>query len=456
MPLRGAKELIALLKECEDLMGKLEKGGLSQEKALQEIARKMKEFQAIAEKSGLMALKRTGRELEKYIRNPALSPDEVTLLAFVFPTLRGGLEKDTVEDLRVAVLETFETLGLPVPTDWQTSKFILEPEKPALSEGAAVGKPEEITGAEEEAGPSEKPVQPDDRIFLESLVRATDNLGIKTVTEPDGSVVIKVDPAHLPQIQRLLSPADPQMDFETFIPAGDDLERKVLTKVKEFMAAFSSGEFEKAEEILEELSSIQEGGEIFGEIGRIARHLHTAFKDFAKILDPALKELAIDYLPDSENRLRYLIRLTEEAATTTLDCTEKMKDRVKRGRSVIESMKKHLERLKPIGPGAERRIADMAGMIEELERTFEEEVEDVNRILSAQNFQDLTGQTVIKVLNVLQELQDRLVSAIKTFGVRIEERRKKKEELIGPAHDKVEGVLRSQDEVDALLAQFGF
>ncbi|SFM75799.1 protein phosphatase CheZ [Thermodesulforhabdus norvegica] len=454
MPLRGAKELISVLDECEDIVRKLEGGGISQEEALREIAVRMKEFQIVAEKSGLIALRRTGREIEKYVKNPGLSPDEVTMLAFVFPTLKSGLEKETVEDIRVAVLETFEILGLPVPTDWQTSKFVVEPEKPSAVEDTSVGEPEEIP-AEEEPELVEKRVEYEE-VPLESLMRATSNLGVEAVTEPDGSVVIRVDPAHVPQIQRLLSPADPDMDFESVLPAEDDLEKKVLAKVKEFMVAFSSGDFEKAEEILEELSSIQEGSEIFGEIGKIARHLHTAFKDFAKILDPALKELAVDYLPDSESRLRYLMKLTEDAANTTLDCTEKMKDRIRRGQEVLEGMRKHLERLKPIGSGATKRIGDMIAMIEELESSLAEEKEDVDRILSAQNFQDLSGQTVIKVLNVMQELQDRLVNAIKTFGIKIEGRKKEKEELIGPAHEGVEGALRSQDEVDALLAQFGF
>lgn len=453
MHIKGIAELISILEKCESIMKKNETGEIPQEKAIRQIEMYMQEFQEVAERARLVALRRTAREIEKYVKNLSLSPDELTMLAFALSGLKNGLAKETVEDIRVAVLETFEILGFPVPTDWQTSKFTLLEEKETPPK-EKTSMPDEKPVVEEtpKEVPAEVSVHEDP---IDSLVRATETLGVEAETEPDGSVVLRVVPENLSKVQRLLAPADPEMDFGKVVPAEDELEKKVLAKVKEFMVAFSVGDFQGAEEILEELASIQEGSEIFGEIGKMARHLHTAFKDFAKILDPALRELAVDYLPDSEGRLRYLMKLTEEAANTTLDCTERMRERAGKSREVLKRLRKHIERLKPIGHGAEERMFDMTEILVELENSWNEEKEDVDKILAAQNFQDLGGQTVLKVLDVMQELQDRLVNAVKTFGVKIEGR-KKKEELLGPAHDNVEGVLRSQDEVDSLLAQFGF
>ncbi len=453
MPLKGIPELIKILEQCEEVMGKVEKFEMDRDEALEKIASFMVNFQKIAENSGLIALKRFGREIEKYVKNPNLSPEELTGLAFVFPTLKAGLKQETIEDIRAAVLESFEILNLPIPTDWQVSRFVVkeEPEE----------KPEEETpdlssAVEEHEEAQKEPEEEKTRESeIESLARAAETLGVNMETTPDGQVVITVPPDNLDKVQRLLTTVDPEGDLAKTIPAEDELERKVLAKIKEFMAAFSEGDFEKAQEVLEELSSMQEGGEMFNEIGTMARQLHSAFKEFATALDPALKELAEDYLPDSEDRLQYLMKLTEEAANTTLDCTEKLRDRLKQFDSLITALKKHIERLKPIGDGAGKRLEEIESIIESIRAFKQEDKEDIDKILSAQNFQDLSGQTVLKVMDVMKELQDRLVSIIKSFGVKLE-KKKKKDELYGPAHDKMEGALRSQDEVDALLAQFGF
>ncbi len=456
MPLKGAPELVSILEQCEEIMGKLEKNELAPGDALAQVASLMTQFQKIAESSGLVALRRVGREIEKYVKKPDLSPEELTGLAFVFPTLKSGLVQETVEDIRASVLEAFEILGLPIPTDWQVSRFVVREEskeKKAAKETKA--QIEESTEPEEPAETLQVQQEDKEQEEMESLTRAVSHLGVQMETKPDGEVVITVPPENLEKVQRLLAPADPERDLTKDIPAEDDLERKVLAKIKEFMAAFSDGDFEKAQEVLEELSSMQEGGEIFNEIGSMARQLYTAFKEFANAIDPALRELAEDYLPDSEDRLQHLMKLTEEAANTTLDCTERLRDRLKQYENLIDQLHSHIRRLKPIGESAHGRLGEIEKIVETMRSARLEDKEDIDKILSAQNFQDLSGQTVLKVMDVMKELQDRLVGIIKSFGVKLE-KRKRKDELYGPAHEKMEGALKSQDEVDALLAQFGF
>jgi len=447
MSIKGLHELIEILSECESVAGKMETGEVPLDKALAQIANLMIKFQEIADKSGLVALKRTGREIEKFARRTDLSPEELTGLAFAFTTLKSGLKSETIEDIRAAILETYEILGFPVPTEWQVSKFVIKEDKPESDEA-------KTTPAETEAvEPAHEGVEEE---TYESVSRAADNLGLEVKTAPDGkSVVITVPSDKLPQVQRLLTPVDPQKDFSEKVPPKDELERKVLNKMKEFIAAFAEGDFKKAQEVLEDLASMQEGGEIFNEIGFMARQLYNALKELGTIIDPALKELAVDYLPDSESRLEYLMRLTEEVANTTLDCTERMQDRLEKLEELIKALQLHLERLKPIGERARQRFQQLDSIFAEIAEMSKEEKEDIKKILSAQNFQDLSGQTVLKVMEVLKELQERLIALIKSFGVKLESR-KKKDELLGPAHEKMEGALKSQDEVDALLAQFGF
>ncbi len=452
MALKGLPQLIEITKKCESVMAKLEKGEVGDKETIEYLTKMMVNFQKISEQAGLVALKRLGRELEKYLRKPSLNPEELTALAFVFPTLKSGLETESIEDIRAAVLETFELLNIPIPTDWQTSKFVIvkEKEEPEvdLEELKAKAKPE----------PKEKKAVEVSEERVESVNRAVKALGGDVKVGKDGSVTIVVPPENVEKVQRLVAPVDPEADFAKDIKAETDTEKEILVKIKEFMAAFSSGDLEKAQEILDDLSKIKEGSGVYQEIGQLARHLHSTLKELMSALDPALKELALDYLPDSESRLQHLIKLTEEATHTTLDCAERMNERDRKDLELIETLRRHLNRLKPIGRGAEARLDEMEAILKSLEESRKLDKEDISAILSAQNFQDLSGQTAIKVMDIIKELQDRLIGIIRTFGMKIDKKAKDKDKdlLKGPAHEKMEGVLRSQDEVDALLAELGF
>jgi chemotaxis protein CheZ len=78
-------------------------------------------------------------------------------------------------------------------------------------------------------------------------------------------------------------------------------------------------------------------------------------------------------------------------------------------------------------------------------------------ILTSQGYQDLTGQIISKIVSSQKEMEAKLVKLVSYFGGKVRrEAVKKKDELYGPAHAKSDGAVHSQDEVDALLAEFGF
>jgi len=59
---------------------------------------------------------------------------------------------------------------------------------------------------------------------------------------------------------------------------------------------------------------------------------------------------------------------------------------------------------------------------------------------------------------LLDEIQRKLLNLIRTFGVKTETgvKHTTDDKLYGPAHAGVEDAVHSQDEVDSLLAEFGF
>jgi chemotaxis protein CheZ len=81
-------------------------------------------------------------------------------------------------------------------------------------------------------------------------------------------------------------------------------------------------------------------------------------------------------------------------------------------------------------------------------KTFKNGLEDdLTEILTTQSFQDLTGQTIKKVIKLVGEIEEELVRLIASFGVKIEQ---------GAKTERITPEEVSQADVDDLLKDFGF
>ncbi|QCQ22681.1 protein phosphatase CheZ [Desulfoglaeba alkanexedens] len=238
---------------------------------------------------------------------------------------------------------------------------------------------------------------------------------------------------------------------------GEVLE-EVIDGIKEFMTSFAAGNVERAQQILLDIAQCRHPA-LYKEIGLLARELHTSLRDFQLKLDPALKEIVQERLPDSGNRLEHIIQLTENAANVTMDHVEAIQRRNEEDRGRASRLRELAQALYPVGDQAARRLEGILSEVTELEADLSKNHEDLLTILTAQDYQDLTGQIILKIIRLLNDLEDKLLHLIKSFGVRVESetgRRSSEGELYGPAHKDVESALHSQDDVDAMLAEFGF
>jgi chemotaxis protein CheZ len=86
-------------------------------------------------------------------------------------------------------------------------------------------------------------------------------------------------------------------------------------------------------------------------------------------------------------------------------------------------------------------------------------------VLMAQDFQDLTGQVIRKVIDLVREVEESLINMLTAFGLSNESASKKHstprvgENLVeGPIVNKEErdDVAVDQDDVDDLLSSLGF
>lgn len=119
-------------------------------------------------------------------------------------------------------------------------------------------------------------------------------------------------------------------------------------------------------------------------------------------------------------------------------------------------MGRHLVKLKPVGDVAQHRMDENIALLAEMQESLAQTGRDLETILTSQGYQDLTGQIIQKVVSFQNDLESKLVGLVSTFGMKVIPGKKHKEKLYGPAHEKLEGAMHSQNDVDSLLASFGF
>jgi chemotaxis protein CheZ len=282
--------------------------------------------------------------------------------------------------------------------------------------------------------------------------------------EEDGLVKFSIhfqsSPALVQRIESLLCPALPAADnvaTRAAEPEHHDPETaSILLTTKKFMRAFCQGDMEMCREVLREVADQQTDQELFVEIGQLAREFHTSLSQLTETLDPAFRVIVEEKLPDSGSRLEHILEITENAANTTLDRVEALQGRNEEDIEQIKQLRQILETLTALGSQAHSRLNDAAAIAEKLASSMAQTRDDLVSILMAQDFQDLTGQIIQRVLTLLRDLETKLVTMVKVFGARGERVEEDREALYGPAHKGKTEALHSQDDVDSLLADFGF
>ncbi|MBA4392069.1 MAG: hypothetical protein C0407_00790 [Desulfobacca sp.] len=221
---------------------------------------------------------------------------------------------------------------------------------------------------------------------------------------------------------------------------------EIVDDVQVFLEAIIQGDIEKAEKYIKKFAGLG-GKDLFVEVGKITRKLHNSLREFQDNISPRLKSLPVDQLPDASDKLQWVINKTEEAASQTLNLVEKhlsYQEKTTQAINRIESFFTNNDGLKD-----EDRAA-----LEFLKEMNEELPKDLMEIMIAQDFQDLTGQIIKKVIQLIADIERQLVKIVTIFGLQLE--KGTKEDFEGPQIKKQEGVASDQTEVDDILKGFGF
>ncbi len=442
-------ELVGLLKETEESLSALSAGDA--EKEIEKSRRSLMSFHTTSAMLGLETLEKAGLELEKFLTTEVSpgSVDSIAVLGFAVSSVidQMGTFTNGNGGVQIDLNEILELLGQPTTTE---SVPVADESAPVAPEtGETIEDetcPETLAGIEESASYSK----------LNELVR---NWGGELSVSSDGaqfSLTITGSAEYLQRVEQLLSAEDPSAKPQDG-PAEDVLIEKVIARGKEFMDAFSEGDLPRAQEILLNLADGQKHGSVlYKEVGSLARGLHDSIRGFLSTLDPSLQEIVVNTIPDSGNRLEHMMEMTEKAAITTLDHVDAMQERLTGELELISNLRAQLGGLHAIGDAAAKKLTDGAEALNAMETIIGEHRSDLDTILTAQDYQDLSGQIILKISQLLKDMELKLVDLIRTFGVKPVGSKKGSDELYGPAHAAMDNAVHSQDDVDSLLADFGF
>lgn len=236
-----------------------------------------------------------------------------------------------------------------------------------------------------------------------------------------------------------------------------------IEKAKQLVELLENDNQQEANELVAEMVEQVVTNPMLAEVGTLTRDLHESLKQFGD--DTRMSEIAKDEIPDARDRLQYVIEKTEFAANKTMDAVDRcmpIADNLHEG--LLEVRPKWNELMKGRIELAEfkalcHQIDELLG---EVEGDSSELRGQLTEILMAQDFQDLTGQIISRVITLVNEVEGRLVEILTVFGVnQLEESAEKKASSIeaeGPIMNPQEraDAVSSQDEVDDLLSSLGF
>lgn len=254
----------------------------------------------------------------------------------------------------------------------------------------------------------------------------------------------------------------------------DDFASAVALHAPQLQHSLEQGDLAAAAQIIAQISQVRESA-LYREVGRLTRELHTAIIDFdIDPRNPHAKEMS--QITDASERLQYVVTMTDEAANSALDLVEKSAPLVTyisyEAQSLIADWQRFMRR--------EMKADEFRVLAKRIEAFLSRSLHDsdqlstnLNEIMMAQGFQDLTGQVIKRVMTLIADIEANLVKLCVMAGqvdrvAGIEHSTEDLRKKAGKEKDSAAGegpqmhadirddVVTDQVDVDDLLSSLGF
>ncbi len=191
---------------------------------------------------------------------------------------------------------------------------------------------------------------------------------------------------------------------------------------------------------------------IFDRLGGLVRMMHDSMRELG--YDRSLSDVA-SQISDAQGRLEYVASLTEQAANKVLNATDvgiPEQDALAKTAKDIDTRWEHLFSGKMSVEDFKLLASDSKHFANKVYASTDAEKARLLDIMMAQDFQDLTGQLIKKVLIITQAVE-RELAQILLDNAPVELKEKAIELMEGPS---VPNAALEQNDVDNLLDSLGF
>ncbi|MBL8481293.1 MAG: protein phosphatase CheZ [Rhodocyclaceae bacterium] len=197
---------------------------------------------------------------------------------------------------------------------------------------------------------------------------------------------------------------------------------------------------------------------VFNRVGHMARALHDTLRQLG--YDSALEDAARS-IPDARERLAYIGHLTEQAACRVLNATDVAIPLQTQLGNDSTALAARWDRLYANQMGVEEfkaLAAETRSFLHGVPECTRNTGTQLHEIMMAQDFQDLTGQVIKKIVEMAQQLETGLLQVL--IEAMPESKRQEAPDslLNGPVINAAgrTDVVSSQEQVDDLLESLGF
>lgn len=238
------------------------------------------------------------------------------------------------------------------------------------------------------------------------------------------------------------------------------------------------------------LTANKESYFLITEIGQVVRNIHQSLQDFSEgVPMDSVNTNIVDEMPDAVDKLNLVIHRMETAANNTLDEVEGLLDRNAERQEAnlmlleeVGRMEESLGAIKARCPDAAEEVDKaMAQLNDKFAFSFSERSEELKadetvyfEIIGNQSFQDITGQTIKKIIKFIEQLEINLLNILQKYSgsmpgapapapteeAHVSPLQGKEEDglvLEGPQDNSHKGEeATNQDDIDKMLAGFGF
>ena len=205
-------------------------------------------------------------------------------------------------------------------------------------------------------------------------------------------------------------------------------------------------------------AQFDEAAAVYTRLGQMTRQLHDSLHELG--LDVAVQD-AVQAMPDARERLDYIALMTEQAASRVLNATDiarPLQDRVEHGAQALHARWDKLFAGEVSVDEFRRLSGDTRDFLAQTESDSRAVNAQLMAIMMAQDFQDLTGQVIKRILSAAQTLEAQLLQVLLETAPPAVKAERAGSLMNGPVTDDKarDDVVTSQGQVDDLLESLGF